>query len=98
MARHLEVGGVGYIGRAGAGLPTFEQPHHAGAEGDKVYYRVQHGFGGVLKEGIFGKDVREGYLDAQARRELEQLGNVKYKTRHDVESAGMSDYILWGAG
>ncbi len=98
MDRHLEVGGVGYIGRAGAGLPRFEQPHHAGSDRDRVYYRVKHGFGGVLMEGVMGKDIREGYLDEGSRRELEQLGNVKYKSRHDVESAGMSDYILWGAG
>lgn len=93
--KQLQIGGHGYIGKAGTGGETFEADT-TGTTADRVWYRIPpSGLGGAIYEGIFGKDVMDAYLDPQERSRIEGYGGVKYKTEEEVRNAGSSDYILW---
>ncbi len=96
MSKKLQVGGIGYISKAGTnGLEL--DANTSGSASDRVWYRVPHGLAGVLWEGIAGKDVHEAFLTADQRQQLDNYGegSVVYKTQSEVENAGASNYILW---
>ena len=85
------VAGVTYTNNpAGTGGQEF-QVNSSGAASDEIWYQVDRS---IVREAIYGEDIRKGYLDAQSRSSLEQL-SVTYKTRDAVEGAGMGHYILW---
>ena len=87
----LKIAAINQLGNpAGTGMPEF-QAATTGPESLAVWYKVDRN---PLYEAVMGDDVRKAFLTADQIQTCRDA-SVSYKTRSDVENAGMGNYLLW---
>jgi hypothetical protein len=87
----LRVAGISYTNDP-AGLRGDEyRAELKGDEADAVWYQVDRS---IVREALFGEDIRKAYLSSEVRHSLADVG-VVYESKEDVARCGMSNYILW---